>query len=177
MAYPYEQKKKIVETVAKLVAEGASFYAACRKADIPHKTVGVWIGIYEGTEGTESTISIELKKIYDQALEARHAYLDDLAEQGLIMLLRPHIEETEYIDHLRLKDENDNYIRDEKGFIKTEPVMERVVRKKMMPELGAIQTRLKRHPDYKEGGNGLIGGNDEIMDWSEPDQPGTRIVK
>lgn len=174
MAYSYEQKKKIVETVAKLVAEGASFTGACKKVDVTKDTVKEWI---EGAENAENAESKEFKKIYDQALEDRNAYLDDLAEQGLVMLLKPHIEETEYIDHLRLKDENDNYIRDEKGLIKTEPVMERVVRKKMMPELGAIQIRLKRHPDYKDGGNGFVGGNDEIMDWSEPDQPGTRIFK
>lgn len=176
MAYPYEQKKAIVETVAKLVACGTSFASACKKVDTPRQTVEGWIKAAESAESAESK---ELKKIYDDALKEQVTFLNELAVENLTGLLKAHIEKTEYVQHYIIRDADGVPIRDKDGKMQTEKVMDREVIQYKVAKFEALQLQLKStHPNYKDGGNGAGGnGDDEIMDWSEQGEDGTRIVK
>lgn len=176
MAYAYEQKKKIVETVAKLVAEGLSLWGACKKIPITYDTFVKWINEkYEENEDSN-----ELKNIYDSALQTQTQYLNDLAEDGLAYLLRPHIEQTLHYEHTPITDANGSFQKDENGEVKTIKVLAKTVQYHKAPQFNAIQLRLiKRHADYKENANQTpINATDpETMDWSREGEDGTRKVQ
>lgn len=151
-----EQKTEIVTEICNQIANGVSVETAC-KGKVNKKTFYEWVK------------EPDLSELWENAKKSKVETGNEIAIQGMLYRMRPYIEETEIYTVTPNDDPKQPPIQ----------TLVKIVRRKKAPCLQTLSYWLKHnHPDFNpDKPKNAEKDDDEIMDWSEPDQPGTRIIK